>query len=407
MQNQFVEGLDPTALSSVSASQLLQMVRNATPESYIGMVYVGATAPDTLNNPFYGRYLWLDISTPSAPVLKTLVGISWVAYNLQPGSLNGSALVNASVALTKLSLTGATANYLLVVNPTATGYAFKAPSDLFADGGIPIDKLASGTDGYFLKSVSGSGCEWVALAKDDVLKLFTNNKIQPEYLDPTGASDGQVITYSASQAKYIPAAIPTSTIPVPTPIPTQVVFTANGTWTVPAGITKARFKLWGGGGGGGSALGYGGGAGGYTEAVKAVTPNTDYAVVVGAAASAGVDGNDTTVSDPTPTVILTAKGGKSGVASAGHYGAGGAIPTAYTSDMIMIPGGSGGYVTADGSTYYGGHGGNSPMGGQGAPSSITADSNKDGCIPGGGGSSADTLVATAGAGAKGMVIIEY
>src|ERR1041385_8259475 len=62
-------------------------------------------------------------------------------------------------------------------------------------------------------------------------------------------------------------------------------YTANGTWTCPAGVTKAFVEIWGAGGGGyqGGAVerNGGGGGGSYAAGYVTVVPATGYAVVVG------------------------------------------------------------------------------------------------------------------------------
>ena len=65
----------------------------------------------------------------------------------------------------------------------------------------------------------------------------------------------------------------------------QVFDTNNGTFTVPAGVTRIMVEVWGGGGSGGIVVGSGGGggggAGGYGKQLFNVTPGTSYPVVVG------------------------------------------------------------------------------------------------------------------------------
>ena len=66
---------------------------------------------------------------------------------------------------------------------------------------------------------------------------------------------------------------------------TSQTFTANGTFTVPAGVTSITVECWGGGGAGGGATGNpaagGGGAGGaYVRSILTVVPGTAYTVNV-------------------------------------------------------------------------------------------------------------------------------
>lgn len=67
-------------------------------------------------------------------------------------------------------------------------------------------------------------------------------------------------------------------------------FTSNDTWTVPAGVTSATFKVWGAGGVSGSADSdgdwAGGGSGGYVEFTLAVSESQEFTVVIGAGGTA-------------------------------------------------------------------------------------------------------------------------
>ena len=75
------------------------------------------------------------------------------------------------------------------------------------------------------------------------------------------------------------------------------VFTSNGTFNVPAGVTRVKIQAWGGGGGGGSTTywgysttwtsngisssGGGGGGGGYAEGVFAVSNSGEFEITIG------------------------------------------------------------------------------------------------------------------------------
>ena len=100
----------------------------------------------------------------------------------------------------------------------------------------------------------------------------------------------------------------------------MVVLTASGTWTVPAGITKAKVTVIGGGGGQSGqtvSLQYapaGGVGGGVLKYVTGLTPGANIAVTVGAAGAAGATngGNATAGGSSTfaaPGGTLTAGGG--------------------------------------------------------------------------------------------------
>jgi len=125
-----------------------------------------------------------------------------------------------------------------------------------------------------------------------------------------------------------------------------VQFTANATWTVPAGITAVDVYVLGGGGGGSSVGGNGGGrggGGGYSRNTfnYAVTPSATVAVVVGA-----------------------------GGGVTGAYGFTGVNGSASSFGSIVANGGAG--------ALSGGSGGNGGSGGGGACSSCSANGGTNG-----------------------------
>ena len=87
----------------------------------------------------------------------------------------------------------------------------------------------------------------------------------------------------------------------------MVVFTASGTWTIPAGITKAKVTIQGAGGGGGGGFGYenGGGGGATIKYVTGLTPGGTVVCTIGAGGSGAV--------------ACGANGGAGGTTSFGAY----------------------------------------------------------------------------------------
>ncbi len=187
------------------------------------------------------------------------------------------------------------------------------------------------------------------------------------------------------------------------------VFTSSGSWTVPAGITACKVTVIGGGGGGGvswepSAAGGGGGAGGGTaiKFVSGLTPGGVVGVTVGAGGAGGV-----AISGVYGT------GGTGGTSSFGGYcsATGGAGSTS-SSTAVLGGFGSGGDLNFAGgpgqitTSYTGAAGGNSFMG-AGAPS-ISGGSPSAGRAYGGGGSGWNSTIGVpGGAGAAGVVVVEY
>ena len=110
------------------------------------------------------------------------------------------------------------------------------------------------------------------------------------------------------------------------------VFTSSGTWTKPAGGTKAHVRMVGGGGGGGTNNGnYRGGSGGsgaYAETWIDVSSLSSLSITVGAGGAANANGGASIWNDGTN--VVTAGGGKKGNAassSAGGTGGVGGVPS--------------------------------------------------------------------------------
>src|ERR1700677_856620 len=182
------------------------------------------------------------------------------------------------------------------------------------------------------------------------------------------------------------SAVPFATLAtvVTNAIPHFQVFSASGTFTVPANVTRIMVEAWGGGGGGGGAgasnssftggSGGGGGGGGYAKNAMSVTPGNSLAVTVGAAGpggAAGINENSGTAGTAGGASSLgsvTATGGSNGSGgvgsslgngdggNGGNGGSGGSSP-------IQISGAGGG----NGGTFGGSGGSGGTAGSGGAP----------------------------------------
>jgi len=192
------------------------------------------------------------------------------------------------------------------------------------------------------------------------------------------------------------------------------VFTASGTFTVPAGVTKVKATVVGGGGGGaGTNSGYGagyngggsGGAGGAAIGVFSVTPGTAYAVTVGAGGAGG-----TGASPPTNGTVggtssfgsfASATGGGGGINNGGSNA--GSAGGAGVGGTLNVPGGYG--TDGQGDNFVlGGVGGASLLGGGGR----AGDSGgENGQAFGSGGGGAYGPAGNGGSGANGVVILEW
>ncbi len=188
----------------------------------------------------------------------------------------------------------------------------------------------------------------------------------------------------------------------------QEVFASSGTWRAPDGVTRIRVRVVGGGGGGGagdaSFSGGGGGAGGYAEALAGVRPGLDYWVAVGAGGpgggpgSSGQDGGDSSFQG----VCAATGGGGGGAHNPDVHGGG---PGRGAGSGLLQSGGWGG-DGANAAAVPAGNGGASAFGGGGRGASM-GGAPTYGIAAGSGGGGGYGTPSSGGAGANGLVVIEY
>lgn len=187
------------------------------------------------------------------------------------------------------------------------------------------------------------------------------------------------------------------------------VFLASGSFTVPAGVYRIRGRVWGGGGGGGGGgaggAGSGGGGGGYAEGWYDVTPGQVIAVTVGAAGTAGIQSGANGGAGGSSSLgsLLSATGGAGGLSTTTSVKAGVAGGTG-TGGAVNITGQPTAASYQIGSTFLGSGGGGGGLGGAGTPQ--TVDNGLNGMFPGGG-ASGSVGGWNGGAGAAGLVIVEW
>jgi hypothetical protein len=166
--NPFVEGIDPTGTFGGFASVLLQLIRQAQPSSTYGMLLYDTTTPDVSgSNAWRKRCIWVKPITSPASVevylYRTAGSPGWInIFSMIPnGSITTDMIADAAVTLAKLSTAGGTANQLIRVNASATGFEFVNFADLVTANSLPASTIRTATlsagEFYLLGGESTSG----------------------------------------------------------------------------------------------------------------------------------------------------------------------------------------------------------------------------------------------------------
>jgi len=185
--------------------------------------------------------------------------------------------------------------------------------------------------------------------------------------------------------------------------------TNSGEWTVPAGVSTVRVRLWGGGGGGGgggSGAGAGGCGGGYCEGYYPVSSGQSYAISIGAGGAPGQAGGSSNFGG-----LCSASGGAAGGGgSGGSAGVASNTPGIGAGSGLSLSGapGQNGLIFPGGGYTGGAGGGSFATASAFAPAgnSSTNLSGQPGNFPGGGGSGGIGSSA-GGNGAPGLAIVEW
>lgn len=187
-------------------------------------------------------------------------------------------------------------------------------------------------------------------------------------------------------------------------------FYNSTSFVIPNGVSLVKVRLCGGGGGGGAGAtnfgGAGGWAGGHAEGVFVVIPGAAIAIAVGAPGAGGIASGAVAGGGGTSSfgTFMSATGG-SGGAAANAYAFGGAPGTGSGGALVMAGGygsdGNGGNAT------FAGNGGASVFGGGGRAAAAGGSMQQIGTAPGSGGGGCYGVAGNGGAGAPGIVIVEY
>lgn len=370
-----------SATSAASAQTAAEAARDATLAAYDSFDdrYLGTKTSDpTVDNDGNALVAGALYFNSVDGAMKLYTGSAWVAaYVSGSGYLasanNLSDLASAATARTNLGL---------AIGTDVQAY----DSDLTAWAGIATsakqDALVSGTNIKTINSTSllGSGNISIVTAPAGSTGQVQYNNAGAFGAISSGTS-GQVLTSAGS------GAAPTWASPAAGGFSNMDVFTASGSWSVPAGITKCKVTVVGGGGGGDNDGGGGGGGGTAIKIVSGLTPGASITVTIGAGGAAN-SGNGGTTSfgaycsasgGTNPT--NNDRGGIGGIGSSGDLNIRGGDGLRYNNDT------SGLRLSAGGCTYLGG-----------GPATNTAATAGGNYGTGGAGNAA---------GASGVVVIEY
>ncbi len=174
-QYDFQPGFDLSSLASATQSQVMQALGQMSPLSNIGGIYYSTTAPDVINNPRFTRYIWIDITDVTNPVLKRYIVVagvgSWAAAGIANSGIVAGMLATYAVTLlqgdnttSKIALRPdqaadlARANFVLRVDPTGT-FVEAVSMDTFLNnsGAIGLNhiSLVGSADNYILSVIGG------------------------------------------------------------------------------------------------------------------------------------------------------------------------------------------------------------------------------------------------------------
>jgi hypothetical protein len=185
--------------------------------------------------------------------------------------------------------------------------------------------------------------------------------------------------------------------------------TTQGPWSVPAGVSVLKLRIWGGGGAGGNGFegaGAGGAGGGYSEGYYTVSPGSTFMVTVGnGGAGAGSAGGSSSFGN-----LAAATGGQAGAnGSSGVGGAGGAVAGTGSGTGLCVAGTAGGAAFGAGGMWLSGPGGGANGGSGGSPvagADSAAITGANGVAPGAGGSGG-IGTGLGGEGGPGLVLVEW
>jgi hypothetical protein len=358
-------------------------------------------------------------------------------------------ILYATGATTLAKLAIGTANYVMVSNGTAPGYALLVNANLDAAAAIDFSKLAALTAGNILVGSAGNVATSVAMSGDILISntgATSYNGTVPINKGGTGATTqtdafdalspattrGDLITRNASDNIRLALGAAGTVLRSDgtdaswgafAPMRRQV-FTSSGTFNIPALITSVKVTVIGAGGGGGGCqttgpgnaaeAGGGGGGGASIKWVTGLTPGGSETVTVGTGGGGGAAGANNGTAGNTSSFgshcsATGGAGGTAGAASSGYIqNLGGDGGVGSSGDVNTTGGGGGTGIVAAANRSGNGFGGSSMLSGS---YRAALGAGRNAVSPGQGGSGgnlgASTTQVAGGNGADGIVIVEW
>lgn len=274
--------------------------------------------------------------------------------------------------------------------------------DPTASATLPAPPALTGTTGYFTGGVPGVSAAtrlrywFVNMLQEELMAILAAAGVAA---DTTGTVFNQVLVSIMTLIGAIPHG--------------AEAFSSTGTFTVPAGVTKVRARVYGGGGGtAGCAAGAasaGAWGGGYSEGFFTVVPGATIPITVGAGGAQGSGaGNGGTGGTSSFGSFCSATGGSGSAYVASGYGVVTGSCGSGSGGQINLTGNVPMFAGTAGSNPFGGAGGSSGLGNGGG--SLSFGAGTYGPSPGGGagGASGSSGGAAAGnGGGSGIVIVDW